>query len=116
MIFGKDGSPAAIDMAPATSPATSAIGSACRVSDCELTDTYIGVAAAALLRGSPSFVEDWPGLWGFPASSCEDKELMSDDGEIQRLTEIERITNGKPSYFDMESAMTCLRQLHQALL
>jgi hypothetical protein len=29
---------------------------------------------------------------------------MSDDGEIQRLTEIERITNGKPSYFDMDVA------------
>ena len=29
---------------------------------------------------------------------------MSDDGDIQRLTEIERITNGKPSYFDMDAA------------
>ena len=29
---------------------------------------------------------------------------MGDDGEIQRLTEIERITNGKPSYFDMDAA------------
>jgi hypothetical protein len=29
---------------------------------------------------------------------------MSDDDEIQRLTEIERITNGKPSYFDMDAA------------
>jgi hypothetical protein len=33
---------------------------------------------------------------------------MSDDGEIQRLTEIERITNGKPSYFDMDAAF-CTR-------
>jgi hypothetical protein len=29
---------------------------------------------------------------------------MSDDDDIQRLTEIERITNGKPSYFDMDEA------------
>jgi hypothetical protein len=29
---------------------------------------------------------------------------MNDDDEIQRLTEIERITNGKPSYFDMDAA------------
>ncbi len=28
--------------------------------------------------------------------------------EIQRLTEIERITNGKPSYFDMDAAF-CAR-------
>jgi hypothetical protein len=28
-------------------------------------------------------------------------EKIKDDDEIQRLTEIERITNGKPSYFDM---------------
>jgi hypothetical protein len=28
---------------------------------------------------------------------------MSDDDEIQRLTEIERITNGKPSYLDMDA-------------
>ena len=27
-----------------------------------------------------------------------------DDDEIQRLTEIERITNGKPSHFDMNEA------------
>jgi hypothetical protein len=27
-----------------------------------------------------------------------------DDDDIQRLTEIERITNGKPSYFDMDEA------------
>jgi hypothetical protein len=33
---------------------------------------------------------------------------MSDDGEIERLTEIERITNGKPSYFDMHEAF-CTR-------
>jgi hypothetical protein len=33
---------------------------------------------------------------------------MSDDGEIERLTEIERITNGKPSYFDMDEAF-CTR-------
>ena len=29
---------------------------------------------------------------------------MSDDNDIQHLTEIERITNGKPSYFDMDEA------------
>jgi hypothetical protein len=29
---------------------------------------------------------------------------MSDDGEIQRLTEIERITVGKPGYFEMDAA------------
>lgn len=29
---------------------------------------------------------------------------MGDDDDIQRLTEIERITNGKPSYFDMDEA------------
>jgi len=29
---------------------------------------------------------------------------MSDNDDIQRLTEIERITNGKPSYFDMNEA------------
>jgi hypothetical protein len=29
---------------------------------------------------------------------------MRDDDDIQRLTEIERITNGKPSYFDMDEA------------
>jgi len=27
-----------------------------------------------------------------------------DDDDIQRLTEIERITKGKPSYFDMDEA------------
>ncbi len=35
---------------------------------------------------------------------------MSDDHEIQRLTEIERITNGKPSYLDMDAAF-CARML-----
>jgi hypothetical protein len=29
---------------------------------------------------------------------------MGDDDNMQRLTEIERITNGKPSYFDMDEA------------
>ncbi|MFZ2079541.1 MAG: hypothetical protein WAV38_23410 [Xanthobacteraceae bacterium] len=29
---------------------------------------------------------------------------MSDDDEIQRLAEIERITNGKPRYLDMDAA------------
>jgi hypothetical protein len=38
---------------------------------------------------------------------------MSDVDEIQRLTEIERITNGKPSYFDMEAAL-CAR-MHTAI-
>jgi hypothetical protein len=38
---------------------------------------------------------------------------MGDDGEIQRLTEIERITNGKPSYFDMDAAF-CAR-MHAAI-
>ena len=33
---------------------------------------------------------------------------MSDDDEIQRLTEIERITKGKPSYLDMDAAF-CAR-------
>jgi len=33
---------------------------------------------------------------------------MSDDTEIQRLTEIERITNGKTSYLDMDAAF-CAR-------
>jgi hypothetical protein len=33
---------------------------------------------------------------------------MSDDDEIQRLTEIERITNGKPSHLDMDAAF-CAR-------
>jgi hypothetical protein len=51
-------------------------------------------------------VEGSPGLWGFPASSREDKEkeLMSYDNEIQRLTEIERVVNGRPSRFDMDEA------------
>jgi hypothetical protein len=38
---------------------------------------------------------------------------MSDDGEIQRLTEIERITNGKPSYLVMDAAF-CAR-MHAAI-
>ena len=38
---------------------------------------------------------------------------MSDDDEIQRLTEIERITNGKASYLDMDAAF-CAR-LHAAI-
>ena len=38
---------------------------------------------------------------------------MSDDGEIQRLTEIERITNGKASYFHMDAAF-CAR-MHAAI-
>jgi hypothetical protein len=38
---------------------------------------------------------------------------MSDDGEIQRLTEIERITVGKPSYFEMDAAF-CGR-MHAAI-
>ncbi len=38
---------------------------------------------------------------------------MSDDGEIQRLAEIERITNGKPSYVDMDEAF-CAR-MHAAI-
>jgi hypothetical protein len=33
---------------------------------------------------------------------------MSDDDEIQHLAEIERITNRKPSYFDMDAAF-CAR-------
>jgi hypothetical protein len=33
---------------------------------------------------------------------------MNDDDEIQRLAGIERITNGKPSYFDMDDAF-CTR-------
>ena len=33
---------------------------------------------------------------------------MSDDGEIQRLTEIERVANGKPSHFQMDAAF-CAR-------
>ena len=38
---------------------------------------------------------------------------MSYDDEIQRLTEIERITNGKSSYFDMDEAF-CAR-MHAAI-
>ena len=38
---------------------------------------------------------------------------MSDDDEIQRLTEIERITNGKPSHLDMDAAF-CAR-MHAAI-
>lgn len=38
---------------------------------------------------------------------------MSDDNEIQRLTEIERITNGKPSYSNMDAAF-CAR-MHAAI-
>jgi hypothetical protein len=29
--------------------------------------------------------------------------LMDNDAEIQRLTEIERITDGKPTYLDMDA-------------
>ena len=38
---------------------------------------------------------------------------MRDDGEIQRLTEVERVANGKPSYFDMDEAF-CAR-MHAAI-
>jgi hypothetical protein len=38
---------------------------------------------------------------------------MNDDDEIQRLTEIERITNGKPRYLDMDEAF-CAR-MHAAI-
>jgi hypothetical protein len=38
---------------------------------------------------------------------------MGDDGEIQRLTEIERITNGRPSHLDMDEAF-CAR-VHSAI-
>ena len=38
---------------------------------------------------------------------------MSDVDEIQHLTEIERITNGKPSYFAMDAAF-CAR-MHAAI-
>jgi hypothetical protein len=44
---------------------------------------------------------------------CEDKELMNDDDEVQRLAEIERITNGKPRYLDMDEAF-CAR-MHAAI-
>jgi hypothetical protein len=40
-------------------------------------------------------------------------EKIKDDDEIQRLTEIERITNGKPSYFDMDATF-CAR-MHAAI-
>ncbi len=38
---------------------------------------------------------------------------MNDDDEIQRLTEIERITNGKPRYLDMDETF-CAR-MHAAI-
>ncbi len=38
---------------------------------------------------------------------------MNDDDEIQRLAEIERITNGKPRYLDMDEAF-CAR-MHAAI-
>jgi hypothetical protein len=38
---------------------------------------------------------------------------LSYDDEIQRLTEIERITNGKSSYYDMDEAF-CAR-MHAAI-
>ena len=38
---------------------------------------------------------------------------MSDDGEIQRLTEIGRVANGKPSHFQMDAAF-CAR-MHAAI-
>ena len=38
----------------------------------------------------------------------EVKDLMSDDDEIQRVTEIERVTNGKPSHLKMDDAF-CTR-------
>jgi hypothetical protein len=38
---------------------------------------------------------------------------MSYDDEIQRVTEIERVANGKPSYFDMDAAF-CAR-MHSAI-
>ena len=34
---------------------------------------------------------------------------MSDDDEMQRLTEIERITNGKQSYLAMDAGAFCAR-------
>ena len=36
---------------------------------------------------------------------------MSDDDEIQVLTEIERITDGKPRYLDMDAAFCALPDL-----
>jgi hypothetical protein len=58
------------------------------------------------------------GLWldgtvGRPGESCGDKELMNDDDVIQRLAEIERTTNGKPSYVGMDAAF-CAR-MHAAI-
>jgi hypothetical protein len=41
------------------------------------------------------------------------QSLMRDDDEIQHLTEIERITNGKPSYHAMDAAF-CAR-MHEAI-
>ena len=38
---------------------------------------------------------------------------MSDDGEIQRLTEIERVANGKPSHFQMDAAFRA--RMHGAI-
>jgi hypothetical protein len=38
---------------------------------------------------------------------------MSDDGEIQRLTEIERVANGKPSHFQMDAAFRA--RMHAAI-
>jgi hypothetical protein len=38
---------------------------------------------------------------------------MSYDDEIQRVTEIERVANGKPSHFDMDEAF-CAR-MHAAI-
>jgi hypothetical protein len=35
---------------------------------------------------------------------------MSDDDEIEHVTEIERVANGKPSHFDMNEAF-CARML-----
>jgi hypothetical protein len=44
----------------------------------------------------------WSLFWSCRADART--ESMSDNDDIQRLTEIERITNGKPSYFDMNEA------------
>jgi hypothetical protein len=38
---------------------------------------------------------------------------MSYDDEIQRVTEIERVANGKPSYFDMDAAF--FARMHGAI-
>jgi hypothetical protein len=61
------------------------------------------------------FVPTMP-LWGVmnkhgPEPALAEK--IKDDDEIQRLTEIERITNGKPSNFDMDAAF-CAR-MHAAI-